>query len=56
MRARVVGRGIHRARRGGVLLDAVLVVGVILIAAFLLNEVGLTFHEILHGAARFFGA
>jgi len=37
-------------------LDAVLVVGIILVAAFVLNAAGLTFHELLHGAERFFGA
>jgi hypothetical protein len=44
-----------RARRGGVLLDGVLSVGVVLVGAFALYHFGLTFSEILHGASDFFG-
>jgi len=44
-----------RSRRGGVLLDAVLALGVVLVGAFALNEFGLTFAEIVRGASRFFG-
>lgn len=44
-----------RHRRGGVLLDAVLVLGLVLVGAWLLQSAGISFHEILHGAARFFG-
>ncbi len=51
MRSTTLGR--HR--RGGVLLDAVLVLGLILVGAWMLQSAGISFHEILHGAARFFG-
>jgi hypothetical protein len=44
-----------RHRRGGVLLDAVLVLGIVLIGAWMLQTAGISFHEIVHGAARFFG-
>jgi hypothetical protein len=48
-------RGLARARRGGMLLDAVLGFGVIVVGAFLLYHAGLTFHQLLNGAERFFG-
>jgi hypothetical protein len=48
-------RRLQRSRRGGVLLDLVLAVGLVLVGAFLLSELGITFHSILHGAERFFG-
>ncbi len=50
-------RRIFRARssRGGVLLDAVLALGLILLAAFALERVGISFGEILHSAFHFFG-
>lgn len=41
--------------RGGVLLDFVLVGAIILLGAYALNAIGLSFSDILHGAARFFG-
>lgn len=41
--------------RGGVVLDLVLAAGIVLIGAFLLYSLGLTFHQILYGAGRFFG-
>ncbi len=43
-----------RSERGGVLLDAVLAVGIILLAAYGLAHVGLTFSQVLHGARYFF--
>jgi hypothetical protein len=46
---------ITRNRRGGVLLDAVLALALLLVGAYLLQSAGLSFHELLHGAARFFG-
>ena len=55
MRVVRFGRGLRGDRRGGVLLDIVLALGLILIGAFLLNAMGLSFHSILHGAERFFG-
>jgi hypothetical protein len=50
-------RRIFRARtqRGGVLLDAVVAVGLILLVAFAFEEVGISFGQILGQAARFFG-
>ncbi len=45
-----------RSVRGGVLLDAVLVLGLVLLAAFALDRLGLSFGEILHGARQFFNA
>jgi hypothetical protein len=42
-------------QRGGVLLDLVLAAAVILVGAFALGHLGLTFHGLLHGAERFFG-
>ncbi len=47
---------LHRMnRRGGVLLDLVLAVGLILLVAFALFTLGITFGEILSGARHFFG-
>lgn len=43
-----------RGGRGGVLLDAVVAIGLIVLAAFALSRVGIGFHEILNGAWRFF--
>jgi hypothetical protein len=43
-------------RRGDVLLDLVLVVALVLLGAFALDLLGITFWDILHGAAHFFGA
>jgi hypothetical protein len=48
-------RGLTRNRRGGVVLDLVVAFGVILVGAFFLYHVGLTFHALLHSAERFFG-
>jgi hypothetical protein len=48
-------RRLRTTRRGGVLLDVIVLFGVVLVGAFVLYGVGLTFHEILHGAERFFG-
>jgi len=42
-------------RRGGVLLDTVLSFGLVILGAYALNSMGLTFGELLHGALRFFG-
>lgn len=46
---------LRRNRRGGVLLDLVLAVGLVLLAAFALYALGITFGEILSGAGHFFG-
>jgi hypothetical protein len=51
----------HRLRsrrmgeRAGVLLDLVLVVGLVLLGAFVLDLVGVSFANILQGAEHFFG-
>jgi hypothetical protein len=42
-------------QRGGVFLDAVLVLAVVIIGAFALESVGLSFGQLVHGAERFFG-
>jgi hypothetical protein len=42
-------------RRGGVVLDLILGVGLVLLGAFLLGLLGVSFGEILRGAGRFFG-
>ena len=42
-------------RRGGVLLDAVLSLALILLGAYALESVGISFGQLLHGALRFFG-
>ena len=42
-------------QRGGILLDAVVSLGLILLAAFALESLGISFHEITHAALRFFG-
>jgi hypothetical protein len=48
-------RGNRWNTRGGLLLDLVLAAGTVLIAAFLLTLLGLSFAELLSGAGRFFG-
>ena len=44
-----------RSRRGGVLLDLVIAIGLILLVAFALSHVGIDLHQLLEGARRFFG-
>jgi len=46
---------LRRNRNGGVLLDLVVGTALVLLGAFALASVGITFPEILHGASRFFG-
>lgn len=46
---------LRRSRRGGVLLDAILGFGIVVLGAFALDSFGLNLHEILQGAGRFFG-
>jgi hypothetical protein len=50
----VLGRRLRSSQRAGVVLDLIVGSGIVLVGAFLLYHVGLTFHEILHGAERFF--
>jgi hypothetical protein len=42
-------------RRGGVLLDLVLIVALVLLGAFALNLLGITLADIVSGAEHFFG-
>jgi hypothetical protein len=49
------GRVFRNSCRGGVALDLILGMGIVLVGAFFLYEAGFTFHTILHGAERFFG-
>jgi hypothetical protein len=44
-----------RNRQGGVILDSVLSLGIVLVGAFCLESLGISFSELLHGALRFFG-
>jgi len=46
---------LRRNRRGGVLLDAVVAIALLLIGAWVLSGLGVSLHEVLHGAARFLG-
>ncbi|MFZ0891440.1 MAG: hypothetical protein WB778_10015 [Thermoplasmata archaeon] len=48
-------RSIRTNKGGGVLLDLVLVVGLILLGTFVLAMFGVTFAEVLQGAKQFFG-
>jgi hypothetical protein len=48
-------RRFRLSRRGGVLLDVVLSLALILVGAYALESIGITFHQILHGALHFFG-
>jgi len=43
-----------RERRGGALLDGVLSLSLVLLGAFALDRLGISFGEILHGARQFF--
>lgn len=45
---------LHRSPRGGVLLDAVVALGLLLLAAFALAHFGITFSEVVRGARHFF--
>ncbi|HTT46114.1 MAG TPA: hypothetical protein VMH38_08930 [Thermoplasmata archaeon] len=42
-------------RRGGVVLDLIVGSALVLLGAFALASLGITFPEILRGASRFFG-
>ncbi|HYB78706.1 MAG TPA: hypothetical protein VEG66_02965 [Thermoplasmata archaeon] len=46
---------LRRNRNGGALLDLVVGMAFVLLGAFALASVGITFPEILRGASRFFG-
>jgi hypothetical protein len=51
----MVVSNIRRNQRGGLLLDAVLSLAFLLVGAFLLESVGISLTELVHGAMRFFG-
>jgi hypothetical protein len=44
-----------RSRRAGVVLDVVVAVGLIVIGAFVLEAVGVSWADLVHGVERFFG-
>jgi len=44
-----------RNQQGGALLDGVLSLGIVLVGAFCLESLGISFSELVHGALRFFG-
>ena len=44
-----------RSPRGGLLLDGVLVLAIVLIGAYALNRLGVSFSELVQGAQHFFG-
>jgi hypothetical protein len=46
---------LHQTRRGGLLLDAVLAIGALLLGAFVLAHFGISFSEVVNGARQFFG-
>jgi len=48
-------KNLRRNRIGGVLLDLVIGTALVMLGAFALASLGITFPEILHGASRFFG-
>ncbi len=48
-------RGRRLNQRGGVLLDLVLSFALVMVGAFALESIGITFAQLLHGATRFFG-
>jgi hypothetical protein len=46
----------HRlGQRGGVLLDLVLAFAFVIVGAYALESIGISFGQLLHGALRFFG-
>jgi Sec-independent protein translocase protein TatA len=49
-------RHLRSSRRGGVLLDAVLAVALLLLGAFALDRMGVHFGEIVRGARQFFSS
>jgi hypothetical protein len=48
-------RSLARSVRGGVVLDLVVAVGLVLLAAFALESIGITWGDLVHSVARFFG-
>jgi hypothetical protein len=48
------GRRLRRSARGGVLLDLVVAAALLLLGAFALDRLGISFAELLVGARHFF--
>ena len=48
-------RKLQRSIRGGIVLDLVLAVGLVLIAAFLLESIGISWSDLVQSFVRFFG-
>jgi hypothetical protein len=48
-------RKLRQNNRGGVLLDLVLAAALIILGAFALDLMGITFQSIIQGAEQFFG-
>jgi len=48
-------RSLRRSSRGGIVLDLVIAVGLILLATFVLTAVGVTWSDLVNGFVRFFG-
>ena len=46
---------LRTSRRAGVVLDLVVGAALLILGAFVLASVGLTFQQVLHGALHFFG-
>jgi hypothetical protein len=44
-----------RSRRAGILLDGVLAIAILVVGAYALDRLGITFSMILHGARQFLG-
>lgn len=48
-------RSFVRSIRGGIVLDLVVAVGLVLLATFVLTAVGITWSDLVNGFVRFFG-
>lgn len=48
-------RGLRHSVRGGVVLDLFIAFGLIVLMAFVLVSLGISFHELMRGVERFFG-
>jgi hypothetical protein len=44
-----------RSGRGGVILDVVVALGLLVLAAFALSHIGITLPDLIHGVQRFLG-
>jgi hypothetical protein len=48
-------RALRKSRSGGVVLDVVLGIALVVLGAFALSTLGYSFQEIVNGAGQFFG-